>query len=106
MVRDIRPFLIEQARLRKPVAYDIMNQALDLRNRYDSKVVGDWLDEISEHEVSRDRPMLSSVVIRQSDKRQGNGFYELYAKLYGGNAISIKKNRNLEEQEQQRCYDF
>jgi hypothetical protein len=57
MVKDIRSFLIEQARLKKTITYGAMNDVLqlglDFRNRYDSKQVGDWLDEISEHEVSK-----------------------------------------------------
>ena len=110
MVRDIRPFLIEQARQKKTVTYDVMNQTLELglnfKNRYDSKQVGDWLDEISEHEVLKGRPMLSSLVIRQNDKRQGDGFYTLYARLRGGSPTAIKKNKKLEENEQQECFAF
>jgi hypothetical protein len=110
MVKDIRPFLIEQARQEKTVTYEGMNQALELglnfKNRLDSKRVGDWLDEISEHEVLKGRPMLSSLVIRRNDKRQGNGFYVLYARLRGGTPESIKNNRKLEEDEQRECFRF
>ena len=75
--------LKEVARSQKLISYTELNEELNLglnfENPSDRNLIGGWLGEISEFEVSQGRPMLSAIVVHkegQSYKDPGGGFYK------------------------------
>ena len=74
--------LIDVARSQSLISYDDLNRELDLEldfeNPPDRILAGEWLDEISRHEVEAGRHMLSAVVGHKKGERvvdPGKGFY-------------------------------
>ena len=111
MVKDIRNKLIELARLKTPWSYSTLNEQLDLRlnfkNGYDRDLIGEWLGEISLHEHSKGRPLLSSLIIHEGpDREQGNGFYKLCENLYGKDWELLKAEKEFEIEKMKECYVF
>ncbi len=85
MHKAIYEKLKEVARDKKLIAYSELNEALKLGLDFDRPEdrgkIGEWLDEILEHEIESGRPMLSAVVVREEEDRSygapGEGFYQL-----------------------------
>lgn len=109
----VRTYLINKARQRtkQTVMYqqlaDDCNLKLDMRdNPNDRKVIGQILDEISSHEASKKRPLLSALVIRSGDGYEGDGFYKLAERLGYGNWERLKKEGIFEAQQIRDCIDF
>jgi len=85
MHKAIYEKLQEVARAKKLIAYSELNEELKLGLDFDKPEdrgkIGEWLDEILEHEIESGRPMLSAVVVREEEDRSygapGEGFYQL-----------------------------
>ncbi len=93
----VREYLIEVARKRTDqiVTYQKLCDDCDLKlnmskNPDDRTIIGKILDEISTYEYENDRPLLSSLVLRLSDKDEGEGFYKLCQKLGYGEVKKLK----------------
>ena len=93
MRNDIREKLIQIARSESLISYDELNQQLSLGLNFtlssDRDLVGQWLGEISEHEVREERHMLSAIVVHKEGEGYGDpgkGFYDYAQELgvYGG----------------------
>jgi hypothetical protein len=77
--------LKEVAQARKLIAYSELNEelklGLDFDRPEDRRKIGEWLGEISEHEVKAGRPMLPAVVVHKEQDGTygdpGEGFYQL-----------------------------
>ena len=89
MRNDIYEKLINVARSQKLISYDDLNKQLNLGLNFDMPpdrdLIGQWLDEISEHEVKAGRHMLSALVGHKEGRGLGDpekGFYE-YARELG-----------------------
>lgn len=111
MLREIRYQLIELARLKTPWSYTQLNEQLQLglnfANSYDRNLIGEWLGEISRHEFSQQRPLLSALVIHQSkDREQGDGFYRLCEDLIGIPWDQLKAKKTFEIDCMKECYAF
>ena len=82
---DIYNKLIDVARSRSLISYDDLNTELGLELDFserpsDRELIGQWLDEISRHEVHAGRHMLSAVVGHRETRMvvdPGGGFYKL-----------------------------
>ena len=89
MHKAIYEKLKEVARDKKLIAYSELNEelklGLDFDRPKDRGKIGEWLDEILEHEVESGRPMLSAVVVREEEDRSygapGDGFFRLASEL-------------------------
>ena len=87
MTKDIRLKLIELARLRTTWTYSQLNDqlmlGLDFNLEVHRQLIGEWLGEISLHEHSKGRPLLSSLITHKNGQReQGDGFYKLCEELF------------------------
>lgn len=112
MNTHVRTYLIERARkmFDEIVSYQQLSDDCKLgmnmhENPSDRKLIGKILDEISSYEYANGRPLLSALVKRFDDNREGNGFYKLYARLKGqGKSWQTKKNDlRYETEEIQVC---
>ena len=88
MRNDIYEKLIEVARSRSLIGYDDLNKELSLGLDFemppDRDLIGQWLDEISKHEVEAERHMLSAVVGHKEGTSvvdPGKGFYKCAREL-------------------------
>ena len=111
MISEIRQKLIELARLQTTWTYSTLNDqlqlGLDFKNDYDRKLIGEWLRDISVHEHSKDRPLLSCLITHKNGLReQGDGFYKLCEELYGDNWLTLKSNKKWEKGLIADCYEF
>lgn len=89
MRNDIYEKLINVARSQNLISYEDLNKQLNLGLNFnmpsDRDLIGQWLGEISEHEVKAGRHMLSALVGHkegESVSDPGKGFYE-YARELG-----------------------
>ena len=111
MTKEIRLQLIELARLRTMWTYTQLNEHLDLRlnfnNDYHRKLIGKWLGEISTHEHTNKRPLLSSLITHKNGKReQGDGFYRLCEELFDRDWENLKQDKAWENRLIADCYTF
>jgi hypothetical protein len=71
-------FLIEQARMGQPVTFGELARALDPdfnpRDRHHVKLINN-LYSVNRYCFEQDMPLFGSLVVRASDRRQGEGFY-------------------------------
>jgi len=75
----------EIAREKDLITYSKLNKelklGLDFNFDKDRKQIGEWLGEISQHEVQLGHPMLSAVVVQQESDgsfgHPGEGFYNI-----------------------------
>jgi hypothetical protein len=110
MDQEIRKQLIGLARLKTTWSYSQLNDQLSLG--YDFSLVhhrdqiGIELGEISEYEFSKERPLLSALIVHQNDREQGNGFYKLCERLYGNQWEDLKANPRFELDRIAECYSF
>ncbi|HVZ92947.1 MAG TPA: hypothetical protein VG797_00400 [Phycisphaerales bacterium] len=75
---------------------------LDLSDPHQRKLMGEYLGEISEHEHSADRPLLSAIVVDKSTKEPGKGFFTLARDLQ---IFAGESERAFFERECQRVFD-
>ena len=111
MTNEIRQKLIELARRQTTWTYSTLNDQLQLglnfKNDYHRKLIGEWLGDISEHEHSKDRPLLSCLITHKNGLReQGDGFYKLCEALYGDNWLKLKSNKKWEKGLIADCYEY
>jgi hypothetical protein len=83
MNEDLRQRLITAARAQRIVYYSDLQQLLDVDMDFppDRERIGRYLGDVSKHEVSEGRPMLSSVVWRKDNSPPGHGFFKLALEL-------------------------
>ena len=85
MHKAIYEKLKEVARAKRLIAYSELNEELKLGLDFDKPEdrgkIGQWLDEILEHEVESGRPMLSAVLVHKEQDGTygdpGDGFFRL-----------------------------
>ena len=111
MVKDIRAKLIEIARQKTTWTYsqlnDQLNLGLNFNNKYDRKLIGDWLGEISIYEFNKGRPLLSALITHKGGRReQGDGFYKLCEELYKTDWQHLKNDKNWENKKIADCYTY
>ncbi len=111
MLKEIRSQLIELARMNGTWSYSMLNDQLQLGLNFDDishrKLVGDWLEEISLYELEKERPLISSMIVHKSGKKeQGNGYYKLCEKLYIRPWLELKEDRQFEKDRIKECYSF
>ncbi|MFL9837198.1 hypothetical protein ABS768_06805 [Flavobacterium sp. ST-75] len=109
----VRAYLIELARKRfnQTVTYQKLSDDCKLgfnmhANPSDRLAIASILDTISRYEHSFERPLLSALVIRASDSREGDGFYTLAQELGFGEAKKLKKERIFEVSQIKKCISF
>lgn len=107
MNNEIRLILIEKAKVNRPIEYGLIMQELSLNrnNPQHREQLSEVLAEISRFENSKDRPMLSAMVMYDGFEKIGNGFYRLAAELGKGKFTELKKDL-FAYKEQSRCHDF
>lgn len=111
MLKEIRSQLIELARMNSTWSYSMLNDQLQLGLNFDDgshrKLVGDWLEEISLHELDKERPLISSMIVHKSGKKeQGDGYYKLCEKLYNRPWKELKGDRQFEKDRIDECHAF
>jgi hypothetical protein len=111
MVKDIRQQLIELARQQTTWTYSTLNEqlmlGLNFSNPYDRDLIGEWLGEVSEHEFSNGRPLLSCLITHKNGLReQGDGFYKLCEKLFGKDWQHLKADKKWEKGLMAECFEF
>ncbi|WP_299339186.1 hypothetical protein [uncultured Psychroserpens sp.] len=111
MIKDIRYKLIELARQKTTWTYSQLNEQLELglnfNNVLDRDLIGEWLGEVSVHEYSKGRPLLSALITHKLGKReQGDGFYKLCENLLGKDWEDLKADKNWENKMIADCYTF
>lgn len=105
MIHEIRTQLIELARSKTTWSYTQLN--LDFDNSLDRKLIGEWLGDISLHEFSRQRPLLSALIIHKGiDKEQGDGFYKLCEDIFKKSWEKLKADKNFEIDRITECYAY
>lgn len=107
MDSQIRNYLIERAKLKAPVAYGVIMQQLELDNSIPEhrNQLSYELAEISKHEHSEGRPMLSAMVMYEGLKSFGNGIYNLAEELGFGDASELEAQGFAYEMQRQ-CIDY
>lgn len=109
----VRTYLIELARKRfnQTVTYQKLSDDCKLGynmqdNPPDRLAIASILDTISRYEHSFKRPLLSALVIRASDHREGDGFYTLAEELGFGDSKKLKREGIFEVSQISRCISF
>ena len=109
----IRRKLIELARQGKGMTWsysqlnDQLPLGLDFSRKQDIGQLGEWLDEISLHEYQKERPLLSCMVKQGFGKgNYGEGFYKLYASLFGGDWEQYQGDKDWEKKLIDKCNIF
>ena len=71
--------LIEVAKAERTTYYSEIAPMADLDMEYqaDRNAIADILDEISRHERTEGRPLLSAVVVHKGEGTPGNGFFDM-----------------------------
>jgi hypothetical protein len=110
MEARIRLRLIELARQNVTWSYSMLNEqmqlGLDFNLERDRSLIGDLLEEISIHEHSKDRPLLSALIIHKNDRDQGDGFYKMCSRLNGKDWQALKRDTAWEEKVINDCFEF
>ena len=98
MNQKVRKYLIETARAKARFVYysELVKDCglrINLRSINGQKQLNALLDEVSEHENSAGRPLLSAMAIYKDVRRNdhGDGFYYNAEKLGKGNARKLKR---------------
>lgn len=112
MNERVRTYLIDLARQRtnQTINYqrlsDNCNLGLDMSNIADRNTMATILDEISTFEHNNDRPLLSALVVRLDDEREGDGFYKMADRLGYGSWQQLKRENIFEAQQIGACINF
>lgn len=108
----VRSFLIERAREtnNETVHYqelcDKCRLGLDM-GRIDHRAeIGRILGEVSAYEHHNDRPLLSVLVVRAGDNYEGDGFYKLAEELGFGDWKKLRKSKEFDIIQMNRCIAF
>ena len=109
----VRNYLIELARKKanQIVTYQKLSNDCNLNlNMQDGDHVraeiGRILGEISKHEHSSQRPLLSALVVRSGDQLEGDGFYKLAEELGFGYWKRLKREQIFEIEQIKKCIEF
>ena len=115
MNNDIRLLLIESAKANKPIYYSQVMEKLGLKagKMEDHNELSAILADISRHEVSEGRPMLSAMAMYSPDyvriknltDTHGNGFYELAVELTQQEKNKLKNTLYAFEQIKE-CHNY
>jgi len=107
MNNDIRLLLIERAKLNKPIEYGSIMQRLylDHNNPQHRDQLSEVLAEISRFEHSKNRPMLSAMVMYKGLESFGDGFYKLASELGEGKIAKLKEGLFTYEM-LKKCHEF
>jgi hypothetical protein len=112
MNERVRTFLIDLARQRtnQTISYqrlsDNCNLRLDMSNIADRNTLATILDDISTFEHVNHRPLLSALVIRLDDEREGDGFYKMADRLGYGSWQKLKRENIFEAEQIRDCTQF
>lgn len=113
MDKDVRKYLIEHvARIKgATIGYQVLSDqcqlGLNMRaSEYDRAEIGRILGEISTFEHNQDRPLLSSLVVNKSTGYEGDGFYKLCEELGYGDWQTLRRKRNFDQEQKERCWEF
>ena len=79
---------------------------LNLENSHEKSMLTEVIDEISESEYKKGRPLLSALVHTKGQKNQGDSFYRLCERLGFGNWKELKRNSNFIEEHREACREF
>ena len=108
----VRNYLIEVARHRTnpTVTYQKLSDDcelnLDMSIPYHRREIGAIIGDISVYEYKRDRPLLSSIVIRAGDNYEGDGFYKLGEELGFGDWRKLKREGVFEIKQMRDTINF
>ena len=109
----VRSYLIELARKQtnQTVTYQKLSDDCKLGfnmrdNPFQRKELGLILGDISRYEYSKERPLLSALVLRSGDNYEGDGFYKLSEELGFGRWQSLKKEGIFEIIQIKDCLNF
>lgn len=111
MNETVRKKLIEVAKNKAIITYQELcnacNLKLDMReNPADRTEIGRILGEISVHEFTHQRPLLSAVVLSKNGE-EGDGFYKLCQELgFTKNWRKLKEEGIFSIQEIIKCHQF
>lgn len=100
MTNRIRRKLIELARNGEWLSYSELDYQLKL-GVYRGPKMNRWLTDISEHEMSKGRPVLSVLIVNKNTKKPGKGFTNLFS-----NSSSLKIDKAFIKGHQQECFSF
>lgn len=111
MNNRIRSQLIEVARSRNPtISYqslsDVCNLILNMSSQYHRNQIAEILREVAIHEHSEGRPMLTSLVIRNGDNYEGNGFFKIADESGYGDWKKLKKDGTFAVQQMNKCIEY
>ena len=78
-IRKVREYLIVHARiLKRHIFYQELSDDCRLKlymgNQHHKKIISDLLTALSLYEIKNDRPIISSLVVREDDKMPGEGY--------------------------------
>ncbi|HEY4651634.1 MAG TPA: hypothetical protein VIG72_09475 [Pontibacter sp.] len=79
---------------------------LNLDNSYEKAQLTEVIDEISEEEHAKGRPLLSALVSTKGYKNQGDNFFRLCERLGYGNWRELKKKPEFLEEQRNACREF
>ncbi len=112
MKREIRNKLIEQARLKTTISLKQLNQDLfygfHISSNAHNQIVEEILAEISLHEHSKKRPLLSAMIKekRGFEIKKSRSFAKLCKNIFGINMEQLKKNPSFEKEKLNECINF
>jgi hypothetical protein len=106
----IRSKLIELARSKTIWTYEVLNKELNLyntiANHKNGRLIGEDLSRVSLLENQKNRPLLSSLIIKHSTDKPGDGFYKCCGLIFTKDWEELKRDKNFRELKQQDCFDF
>ena len=79
---------------------------LNLENSHEKSMLSEVIDEISENEYKKGRPLLSCLVHTKGQKNQGDSFFRLCERLGFGNWKELKRNSTFIEEQREACREF
>lgn len=105
----LRERLIEAARARQFISYSDLSAAINLSmtDTAGTHALNVMLEEIAEHELENNRPLLVAIIVNANDNMPGTGLFS-YAKRKGLLKPAPKTNDKLEffVREAKRVHDF
>ena len=111
MNQTVRAHLIEIARKSKTITYQELSDQCKLglvmrESEFARAEIGRIIGDISKYEHSKQRPLISSLVIGKWDSAQGDGFYRISEELGFGNWKKLKADISFEIGQMNACYSF
>ncbi|MEZ4774522.1 MAG: hypothetical protein R3D00_15160 [Bacteroidia bacterium] len=112
MDHKLRRKLIDLARINgAKISYQALSDEfqlqLDMKTKGDRMLFSRILEEISEQEYERGRPILSSLVLPKGKiGKQTDEYYKFCETLGLGNWEELKADPSFEEVQRKACYEF